>query len=234
MKRFFLKIKNWLFGKRKPDPTPQQPPIILIPSDGDWDDLIIDPNVNYRSPNWDYIAPKLKIDKDAIKHVYDRCLKIHLNKHRFVSVSIGLGGKIPWEFIAALTERESSLDFRGVLHNGERILGTGRKTKLIPKGRGPFETWEEAAIDALKIKGYHEQDDWSFADCLRKAERFNGIGYRSKIGDRGVIELSPYVVAYTNYHDENSKYWQDGKYSPTAPEKQLGIAAILIGLKFNE
>ena len=65
---------------------------------------------------------------------------------------------------------------------------------------------------------------------LEFSERFNGLGYRSKIGDSGKIELSPYVFAGTNLHDETGKYVADGKYSQTAKEAQLGVASIIIGL----
>ena len=132
--------------------------------------------------------------------------------------------------VCALHYRESSLSFAGVLHNGEKILNTGKKTKLVPKGRGPFSTWEEAAVDALMLKKSIFPSKWTFESMLEFSERFNGLGYRSKIGDSGKIELSPYVFAGTNLHDETSKYVSDGKYSPTAKEAQLGVAAILIAI----
>ena len=150
------------------------------------------------------------------------------NKTRYVKVENTCG--VPAELICALHYRESSLSFAGVLHNGERILNTGKKTKLVPKGRGPFKTWEEAAVDALMLKKSIFPSKWTFESMLEFSERFNGLGYRSKIGDSGKIELSPYVFAGTNLHDETGKYVVDGKYSPTAKEAQLGVASIIIGL----
>ncbi|OSI20076.1 hypothetical protein [Bradyrhizobium canariense] len=41
----------------------------------------------------------------------------------------------PWYFVGALHMRESGCDFKGVLHNGEKIIGTQRKTRLVPKQR---------------------------------------------------------------------------------------------------
>src|SRR5437588_11228445 len=54
--------------------------------------------------------------------------------------------RVPWFVIGVLHVREAGLrhgkpDFTAVLHNGERIVGTGRRTSLVPRGRGPFSTW---------------------------------------------------------------------------------------------
>ena len=72
--------------------------------------------------------------------------KLLRNKVRYEKVGKPLG--IPWWWIAICHHRESSGNFAGVLHNGEHIIGTGRKTRLVPAGRGPFASWEEAAVDA--------------------------------------------------------------------------------------
>lgn len=87
-------------------------------------------------------------DKARITNAAKLILK---GRARYEAVSAATG--TPWGVIGVWHYRESACDFRGVLHNGERILGTGRKTKLVPAGRGPFTTWEEAARDALALKG---------------------------------------------------------------------------------
>jgi hypothetical protein len=114
--------------------------------------------------------------------------------------------------------RESSCNFAGVLHNGEHIIGTGRKTTLVPKGRGPFSSWSEAAIDAIKLHGLHKIADWPIERLLYEAERFNGWGYLR----RGP---SPYVWAGTNWY-KAGKYIADGVYSATHVDSQLGVAII--------
>lgn len=169
------------------------------------------------------------IDSNRLSEVNRTCEIILANKHRYEAIEKIL--KIPWWFVAGLHYRESSLLFSGVLHNGERILGTGKKTKLVPKGRGPFETWEESAIDALEMKAYHKITDWNLVDACYYAEKYNGMGYRKKVGDSGKVEFSPYVAAGTSLHDETSKYVSDGRYDPSAKEKQLGVLAIWKGLK---
>lgn len=159
------------------------------------------------------------IDTNRMFEVAGVCKQIILNKDKYKLVSEKTG--VPWRLIACLHYRESSLDFRGVLHNGERILGTGKKTKLVPAGCGPFKTWEEAAIDALLMKKKIFPQEWTIEKQLAFAEAYNGLGYKK----RG--ELSPYVWAGTSKHDETGKYVADGKYSAVAVEKQLGAVAIL-------
>lgn len=146
--------------------------------------------------------------------------RILADKPRYQAVENKTG--VPWFFIAILHMRESSNDFRGVLHNGEHIIGTGRKTKLVPAGRGPFETWEDAAIDALKIKNLHKLD-WSTELISRigyHGEAFNGWGYTN----RGVN--SPYLWAGSS-HQQPGKYVADGKWSSTTVDKQMGIMPVL-------
>lgn len=186
-------------------------------------------------PNYPEIVKTLKIDENRLIELKTLKARFSATRERYEIVSTKVFieytdneyGAItreyfPVDLMFALHFRESSLDFKGVLHNGERILGTGRKTKLVPSGRGPFLTWEEAAIDALMLKKAMFPREWTLASKLEFAEKFNGLGYRN------TSEFSPYVFAGTNFHDETGKYVADGKYSSTAPEKQLGVAAILL------
>ncbi|MGE4371695.1 MAG: peptidoglycan-binding protein [Xanthobacter sp.] len=145
--------------------------------------------------------------------------RIIRGKARYQTVAESSG--VPWAFIGVLHARESSCDFRGILHNGERILGTGRKTRLVPKGRGPFSNWEQAARDVLALKGLKPGAvAWSVERCLYEGERFNGFGYRM----RGVP--SAYLWSYSNQY-RKSKYVADGKWSSEAIDKQIGIAPLM-------
>lgn len=130
---------------------------------------------------------------------------------------------VPWVWLGAVHDRESGGDFRGVLHNGEHVIGTGRKTSLVPAGRGPFASWEEAAIDAVRLKKLHEIRAWPVERMLYEAERFNGFGYFA----RGVN--SPYVWAGTNLQ-ERGKYVADGVWDESAWDRQLGVAAVFVAL----
>lgn len=127
---------------------------------------------------------------------------------------------VPWYWVGVIHMRESSNNFRGVLHNGDRIIGTGRKTYRVPKGRGPFNNWYEAAIDALQLKGLQRIKSWSIPRMLYEAERFNGWGYTWRRVN------SPYVWGGTN-HQQPGKYIRDGVWSKTAWDRQLGIAPVL-------
>lgn len=181
---------------------------------------------SWKNPDYNYLWNTAEIDRKRVAEVKSVCRKIMQTKERYETVAMLVNPNMPWWFIAPLHYRESSLSFRGVLHNGEAILGTRKKTRLVPKGRGPFETWEQSAIDALILKRYNRHVDWDIANILDKCEKYNGVGYRYK----GKGEYSPYMFGGTTHHDETGKYWKDGKFSATAPEKQLGVVAILKGL----
>jgi lysozyme family protein len=144
--------------------------------------------------------------------------KLLANKARYQKVEAKI--RVPWWFIAILHNRESSGNFAGVLHNGEHIIGTGKKTRLVPAGRGPFSTWEEAAEDALKMKGLHKITDWSVERVCYEGERFNGFGYYF----RGVP--SAYLWSFSNIY-QGGKYIADGVWSAAARDAQAGIMPLL-------
>lgn len=144
------------------------------------------------------------------------------NKARYQFVSEKTG--VPWDLIAAIHHMEASFNFNGVLHNGEKIIGTGKKTTLVPAGRGPFASWEDAAIDALKYEGFAWLGGWSLPMKLQKAEKYNGLGYLKK----GL--MSPYVWSMTNLYLKGL-YVADGKFDPEAKSKRPGVASILVGIQ---
>jgi lysozyme family protein len=138
-------------------------------------------------------------------------------KYREVQAITG----VPWYFIGALDMRESGCN-GGVLHNGEMIVGKNRKTKLVPKGRGPFKTWQEAAVDALRLKNLHKVPSWDVARIGFHAELYNGLGYTSP--SRGVN--SPYLWAGSTL-EQKGKFIRDGVFSKTADDKQIGVMTVL-------
>lgn len=150
--------------------------------------------------------------------------KIEAKRPRYEVVSKATG--VPWDVIGVIHYREASGSFDGVLHNGQKIIGKGTKTTLVPKGRGPFKTWEEAAIDALVTAPPYaaKNKDWSIGGTLDLLERYNGLGYRNK----GLP--SPYLWAGTDQYVKG-KYVADGKYDPNHVDKQLGVAPILMKLR---
>lgn len=132
--------------------------------------------------------------------------------------------RVPWFIIAVLHQREASANFSGVLHNGERIIGTSKLTSLIPKGRGPFSTWEESAVDALTMPPHslHLVGSWTIERASFEIERYNGFGYRNHHPE----VKSPYLWSFSNNH-ERGKYVADGHFDPNAVDKQCGTMPIL-------
>jgi lysozyme family protein len=146
------------------------------------------------------------------------------NKSRYTFVSKMTS--IPAWIVFCIHYKEASCNFTGCLHNGDKIIGTGEKTRQVPKGRGPFETWEESAIDALLMHKKGTISDLLYIpQNLEFCERYNGLGHRNK------GELSPYVWAYTTQHDETGNYVADGKYKADAPIKSAGVVALLLAME---
>ena len=128
------------------------------------------------------------------------------NKARYQGVERDTG--VPWMMIAAIHRRESDCDFDTYLGNGEPL---NEVTELVPAGRGPFDSWEEGAIDALD---------------LRRADR----GHRLAAGENAVSPRevqrhsatttkgspSPYLWAGTTIQ-EPGKYVADGKFGTPMP-----------------
>jgi len=167
-----------------------------------------------------YKIAQLRADKEDV--VKARANLIRMHKDRYMKVEAATG--VPWYIIACIHNQESGRDvgiFQACLHNGERIIGTGKKTTLVPKDRGPFYTWEEAAIDALN--GRSMPPNWSLGEALLWCERYNGRGYLK----RGIA--SPYIWAMTDQYTKGH-YVADGKFDANAVSKNFGIVAILKAL----
>jgi lysozyme family protein len=129
---------------------------------------------------------------------------------------------VPWAFIAVAHERECSQDWAGSLAQGD----PWNKISIhVPAGRGPFKSWEEAAVDALVNCAPHaaSNKDWSVGGTLTMLEQYNGLGYAS----RGVP--SPYVWAGTDQY-RSGKFVRDGVYDPSAVDGQLGCAGLLMAM----
>lgn len=127
--------------------------------------------------------------------------------------------EVPWSIIAVIHERESSQSWASSLAQGDPW---NRVSIHVPKGRGPFASWEDAAIDALDVCPPHaaQWGDWSIAGALTLLEQYNGVGYFL----HGMP--SPYIWSSTDqYH--RGKYIADGHFDPNAIDHQTGCAALL-------
>jgi len=155
---------------------------------------------------------------DEVDGLVDRIID---HRSRYENVGDTLG--IPWYFIAAIHNMESSQNFSGHLHNGDPLTA---RTKHVPEGRpkqgNPPFTWEESAADALKLRRLQNIQEWSLTRILYELEGYNGWGYRLY----HTHVLSPYLWSFSE-HYVSGKYIADGTWSDTARSRQCG-AVILI------
>lgn len=169
-------------------------------------------------PDYAEMVKTIQVDKNRTDELKILCDGLKKNMNRYQNVGIMLG--IPWQFIAAIHYREADCDFGTCLHNGDALPGP---TKHVPSGRGPFKSWEEAAIDALKFDNVDKNKDWSLAKSLQCAEQYNGLGYEKH------RVYSPYVFAGTNFY-KSGLYSSDGVFDSSLIDKRFGVAAIIMGL----
>ena len=156
-------------------------------------------------------------------HEIDTVAKcLFASKERFMRMSALT--HVPWHTIAVIKYRESGLDvgWRLNIANGQ---SWERKTTIVPKGRGPFHSWEDAAYDALvNCAPYASKwKDWSIGGELVLLEEYNGEGYWTHNW------ANPYLWSYTN-HYKVGKYSGDGHYDPGLVDKEIGCAPLIARL----
>lgn len=163
-------------------------------------------------PEW-----RARIAKDAVR------LCSAENKKWFLQESQRLGGSVPWWFIATTKEMEAGPDpsFLRSIAQGDRW---DRKSVNVPRGRGPFKSWFEAADDALVNCGPYagRWQNWSIGGALTIALKYNGLGYWPNV--------SPYLFSMTTVYVKG-KYTSDGHFDPEAVSQQVGVAALWIEMQ---
>lgn len=142
-------------------------------------------------------------------------------KGRYQAVSAKTG--VPWFVIAGIHQRESSQNFARSLAQGDPW---NQVSTHVPKGRGPFDSWEAAAIDALvNCPPYAARwKDWSPGGTMTLLESYNGLGYFRK----GIP--SPYIWSGTDQY-QRGKYVADGVFDANAVDKQLGCAGLILAMQ---
>ncbi len=147
--------------------------------------------------------------------------RLFATKARYQAVAAKTG--VPWFVIAVIHQRESSQNWGGSLAQGDPW---NRVSVHVPAGRGPFNSWEDAAVDALVNCAPHaaKWNDWSTGGTLTLLELYNGLGYSNK----GLP--SPYVWSGTDQY-RSGKYTSDNHFDPDAVDKQLGCAGLIMALK---
>lgn len=138
-------------------------------------------------------------------------------KTRYLAVAARTG--VPWFIVAVIHEREAGQSWSANLAQGDPW---NKKSRHVPKGRGPFKSWEDAAVDALtvcppKTAGW---TDWTAGGALTILEEYNGLGYAA----RGVP--SAYVWSGSDQYTAG-KYIADHVYRASAVDVQEGCAPLL-------
>ena len=172
------------------------------------------------------LVDEMKIKKSWVKGFQNVAQKIKANEERYRQISeLASDGTIPWQFIGCIHNLECGLSFSKHLHNGNSLK---RRTHWVPKGRPrkgtpPF-TFNESAVDALRLKGYHRipKNEWSLSRMAFELERNNGFGYRWY----HPTVLTPYLWSGTT-HYKRGKYVADRKWSSSAVSKQAGAMPVL-------
>ena len=124
---------------------------------------------------------------------------------------------VPWFVIAVIHEREASQRWDTQLGQGDPL---NKVSVHVPAGRGPFNTWEEGAYDALVNCAPHiaRNTDWSPGGALTAVQGYNGLGYGEM--------PSPYIWAGTDQYVKG-KFIRDHVYDPNVVDIQPGCAALI-------
>lgn len=164
--------------------------------------------------------PQMVVDFDAVEPMGRTAARLVGAKARYQSLFART--KVPWPVIAVIHERECSQNFNLSIAQGDPWNAVSRH---VPQGRGPFSSWEEAAIDALTA--CEHMDQWSnwgtIGGVLTRLEMYNGLGYAR-------MNLpSPYVWSRTSPYVAG-KYVADGDFDATVVDSQEGCAPLLAAM----
>lgn len=147
------------------------------------------------------------IDRVATKRLAGKA------RYQFIANRTG----VPWAAIAVIHQMECGGDWNANLAQGDPW---NQVSTHVPKGRGPFTSFEEAAIDALSIDGTSSVRNWTIERLCFELEKYNGFGSRNK----GIH--TPYLWSYSN-HYRRGKYIADHVWDPNAVSQQVGAMPLL-------
>lgn len=147
-----------------------------------------------------------------------------INNFRQRYATIGLPN-IPWYVVGIIHLMEAGLNFNCYLGNGQSLHKT---TTMIPRGRGPFQTWEAGARDALILQGCDKITDWADEQVCYQLEGYNGWGYYMR------HLPSPYLWSGTNHYVRGKFMETPGHksyYAPNVVSGQIGAIPVYLELK---
>lgn len=158
---------------------------------------------------------RMHIRPEHVADVKAVASRVIAGRDRYMAVSGATG--VPWFVVGILHQMECGGSWRGCLMNGDPW---NQRTIHVPRGKGPWPSWEAAAIDALRYDGTDKITDWCPEALAYALEKFNGFGSRQ----HGVP--SAYLWSFTDQH-ERGKYVSDGVWNSMAISGQPGGMAIL-------
>jgi len=135
------------------------------------------------------------------------------HRDRFLALQTKCG--VPALWVMPVFEREEP-HFDAYLGNGDPL---NEITKHVPAGRGPFQTWEDGAADALKLDHVTLCPSWTWEWACYEWEKWNGFGPRNHGRPTG------YVWGGTDQY-QGGKYISDGVWSRGTWDRQLGCVLI--------
>lgn len=128
---------------------------------------------------------------------------------------------VPWVMFGLSHFREATCNPARQILNGQPWT---QRTTIVPKGRGPWQSWIDAAIEAAREHDWTSIRAWSIPVILAELESYNGLGYAYRDKD------SPYLWSFTNWGIGVGKFVADGQYDSMEVDKQCGVAPILKSL----
>jgi lysozyme family protein len=160
------------------------------------------------------------IDESKRAEINDAIELIESNQYHYVSFCKIANKKMPYYAIAIAHYMEADCSFLKHIHNGDSLLHkTVNEPVNRPDGEPPF-TWEQSALDWVKLKQWNKWESWGVPQILYRLEANNGFGYRNR------EMATPYLWSYTNFY-QSGKFVSDGKFDSEAVSKQVGAAILL-------
>jgi len=232
VKRLFRKVILWCNKRKSPIPKKKitkkkdDQPSTYEPING----IVYPPNkkdvrkrtVTYYQSLWDNMSIRSSKESEI-----EKAIKIIKARKQYYFKAEKLTG-VDWRITGILHYMESGCNMAKQILNGESL---NKKTKLVPKGWGPWESFEKSCVDAYKRHPFKR--GMSTAHILYYMERFNGLGYVK----RGIN--TPYLWSYTN-HYRSGKYVEKKIffkwvfiYKKNLVSRQIGAAVLLKELKFS-
>lgn len=166
-----------------------------------------------------------------------------LHKKRFLSVAIEFGS-MPWHVVCQLSRMEMGLNFNGSLLNGDPW---NKKTVRFPAGHGPWDSWEEAAVYAIKDEArrwnFKLKDwKWDLGGTFFHLNAWNGFTHCLPEGkDIQPPYASPYIYSGTPFYQRGKrvekKNWLGkyyGYFDKNLVSEQLGCMAFYYELNKRE